>query len=127
MMTLLHRWCLVLPFVFCAGCGEEPTSAPETSEQAVYSAATLYQNVSIRMASQDGYAFSPDASKILITSDESGVFNVMRSNSTTVRPRNFRAHWTTPLAPLLTFPRISAYWPHPMPVATSERTCSFEI
>ena len=77
MFTPPHRRCLPLLLAFAAGCQEEPSTEPQPpSERPVYSAATLYQNVSIGMANQNGYAYSPDGTKILISSDESGIFNI---------------------------------------------------
>ena len=77
MFTPPHHWCLPLLLAFAAGCQEEPSTEPQPpSKRPVYSAATLYQNVSIGMANQNGYAYSPDGTTILISSDESGVFNL---------------------------------------------------
>ena len=41
----------------------------------VYSAEAFFDTTSYRAASSTGFAFSPDGSKILISSDETGVYN----------------------------------------------------
>jgi dipeptidyl aminopeptidase/acylaminoacyl peptidase len=64
-----------------AACGEKtaappPPAAPEP-EPALprYSAEAFYETTTYALASGAGYAFSPDAGKLLISSDASGVFN----------------------------------------------------
>jgi len=68
-----------------AACGDnnrDATQAPaveSTPEPAVdvprYSAEAFYATTTYALASSSGYAFAPDGQKLLITSDESGVFN----------------------------------------------------
>lgn len=51
--------------------------APQARAQAakIYSVREFFETTSYRMASAAGYAFSPDGTKILISSDQTGVFN----------------------------------------------------
>ena len=61
-----------------AGCGgsAEPEVAEEIVEIPKYNAAAFFATTSYGLASSGGYAFAPDNSKLLIYSDESGIFNV---------------------------------------------------
>lgn len=59
-------------------------SDAEPSSDAVhetYSAEAFFQNTSFSMAAPSPYAFSADAGDLLITSDETGVFNAYRLNT----------------------------------------------
>lgn len=70
-----------------AGCdartsqNEMSATQSATTEQSltvpIYSADTFFQTTSYSMAQSDGYGFSSDGSKLLASSDESGVFNVI--------------------------------------------------
>ena len=51
---------------------EPVVAAPATPK---YSAKAFFETTSYGLAGYGGYAFSPDGSKLLITSDETGVFN----------------------------------------------------
>jgi dipeptidyl aminopeptidase/acylaminoacyl peptidase len=61
----------------CQPAGETPeASSPEPAAAiAQYDAATFHQTTSFGMASSAGHAWSADDSRILISSDETGVFN----------------------------------------------------
>ena len=86
MRNTIYRLSLILASFALFACSErapEPVAqepAP-VAEEAVsdvprYSAETFFETTSYGLASSAGYAFSPDGSKLLITSDETGVFNV---------------------------------------------------
>lgn len=57
---------------------EPVAAAPEPAGPAVprYSAEAFFETTSYAVADAAGYAFSPDGSKLLISSDQTGVFNV---------------------------------------------------
>jgi len=64
---------------------DEPAAAdPETTEAAApapvpkYSAEAFFATTSFRMVGGSGHAFSPDGSALLVSSDETGVFNAYR-------------------------------------------------
>ncbi len=60
------------------GQGEEQREAaePEAARSVpVYSAQAFFRTKSYRLPDAEGYSFSPDGGKLLVTSDESGVFN----------------------------------------------------
>lgn len=73
----------VLTAILLAACGPTDTgpadeAAPETPEQVDvtrYDAEAFHATTSVGLASSAGFAFSPDGSRILISSDETGVFN----------------------------------------------------
>ena len=60
-----------------AACQPVETGTETTTTETVtqYDAATFYETTSFGMASSSGFAWSADDSRILITSDETGVFN----------------------------------------------------
>jgi dipeptidyl aminopeptidase/acylaminoacyl peptidase len=70
-----------------SGCTDKPDSsdtiktadksAPYTMEHQSYSAEAFFQTTSYNLASAAGHTFSADGSKILASSDKSGVFNVI--------------------------------------------------
>jgi dipeptidyl aminopeptidase/acylaminoacyl peptidase len=70
---------------FLAACGDKSAAPPPVaqaepeSEPAVvipkYPAEAFYETTTFLLPRSAGYAFSPDGDKLLITSDESGVFN----------------------------------------------------
>ena len=86
MRNTIYRLSLILASFALFACSErapepvaqEPAPAAEeaVSEVPRYSAETFFETTSYGLASSAGYAFSPDGSKLLITSDETGVFNV---------------------------------------------------
>ena len=61
------------------GCGEAGEEAPDdsaaTPEIPQYSAEAFFETTSYSLASGDGYAFSADDTRLLVTSDETGIFN----------------------------------------------------
>ena len=73
--------------ILLAGCDASPTlentgetanlATQQTTSLPVYSAETFFQTTSYSMASGAGYGFSHDNSKLLASSDESGVFNAI--------------------------------------------------
>lgn len=73
--------------ILLAGCDTQtssnttPTTSQTTTEQAItvpaYSADTFFQTTSYSMAQSNGFGFSSDGSKLLASSDESGVFNAI--------------------------------------------------
>ena len=69
--------------IYLVGCEQTSTStAPEpvqsvaTVEIPKYSAEAFFETTSFRMVGSAGYAFSPDGKAILMSSDQTGVFNV---------------------------------------------------
>ena len=81
----------LLLVLFATGCSEPaapPATEVETVEQVTestethsdsvprYSAEAFFQTTSNGLASSVKYSFSPDGSKLLVTSDQSGIFNV---------------------------------------------------
>jgi len=69
----MSRTGIILALVLLVGCagGTKPGSAVTT-----YDAAAFYDTTSYFMSIPQGNAWSPDGSKILVASDESGIFNV---------------------------------------------------
>lgn len=66
-------------------CGENPQQAEQSESVAApmaktYSAAEFYSTTSFSAANAAGHAFSPDGKNVLITSDETGVFNAFTAN-----------------------------------------------
>lgn len=68
--------------ILAACSSEAPTETAETetvetvaAETPTYDAAAFYDTVSLRSSSPGGFAFSPDGSKVLISSDETGIYN----------------------------------------------------
>ena len=49
---------------------------PVPADFTTYDAAAFFDTTSYAMASSSGYAFSPDGSKVLVASDETGIFNL---------------------------------------------------
>ena len=79
---------IFLILAFLAACSDQPepvtdsepesqAAAPEPAQPAVprYSAEAFYQTITNGLASSVKYSFSPDGSKLLVTSDKSGIFN----------------------------------------------------
>jgi dipeptidyl aminopeptidase/acylaminoacyl peptidase len=65
----------------CATAGSEtpaPAAAAAESEPARYSARDFFETTAYQVARSDRYAFSPDGRSILISSDQSGVYNAYR-------------------------------------------------
>jgi dipeptidyl aminopeptidase/acylaminoacyl peptidase len=61
--------------------GQAATTEPGVADAAavpMYSAEAFFQTKSYRMVDGDAYAFSPDGAALLISSDETGVFNAYR-------------------------------------------------
>lgn len=56
--------------------GTETTAIPAVKNTPAYDAAAFYDTTSYVMASSSGYAFSPDGTKVLVASDETGIFNI---------------------------------------------------
>ncbi len=61
--------------ISCDADNEEAASVA-AAETPKYTAAVFFATTSYGLASSSGFAFSPDGSKLLINSDESGIFNV---------------------------------------------------
>lgn len=83
-MTLRLLVCGVSAFGLLAACSPKEPSAPEptpsaeastTTELPTYEASAFYETTSYGMAGSAGFTFSPDDSKVLIFSDETGIFN----------------------------------------------------
>jgi len=77
----MKRYLFVSMMAFVlAACGQSDEGTGSAKEEAVqfatYSAADFFDTTSFRAASGAGLAFSPDGKSILVTSDESGVYNV---------------------------------------------------
>ena len=86
-MRSMNKHLLLFVAVALAACGRseppaEPAqvaeSEPEQAAVPKYSAEAFFQTTSYRMVGGTGHAFSPDGSALLISSDESGVFNAYR-------------------------------------------------
>ena len=76
---------LVLGLTACTKEPEAPEPVTEEVAQeedtfATYSAEMFFETTSFSNASSDGFAFSPDQKQLLISSDESGVFNAYSIN-----------------------------------------------
>lgn len=56
---------------------EVPVEALAPMDVPKYSAATFFETTSYTLASSNGFAFSPDGSKLLASSDKTGVFNAI--------------------------------------------------
>lgn len=77
--------CLMVSALALVGCGESnETAAPEkpadpaerkTAEVPEYSAEAFFETTSYGLAAPDGHAFAPDDGRLLVTSDETGVYN----------------------------------------------------
>ncbi|MEX2495058.1 MAG: S9 family peptidase [Woeseia sp.] len=71
--------CIVGIFIAVTGCGREPSGSvtveAASEETPRYSAESFFDTVSYRLADSNGHAFSADGSRLLVSSDESGVFN----------------------------------------------------
>ncbi len=65
--------------VALSGCGRDPADSATIETTAVetprYSAEAFFNTVSYRLAHGNGHAFSADGNRLLVSSDESGVFN----------------------------------------------------
>jgi dipeptidyl aminopeptidase/acylaminoacyl peptidase len=72
------RLVLVVIAMFMTACGGSDTAVESeaVAETPKYSAAAFFATTSYGLAGSGGYAFSPDNTKLLINSDESGIFNV---------------------------------------------------
>lgn len=90
-LQLIATVFLALTALIASGCGERATttakteaapSAPEPVAEkpakapATYSAEAFYATTTYFLPHSQGHAFSPDGSKLLLTSDGSGIFNV---------------------------------------------------
>jgi len=88
-LNLCTKVSLMALVMLCTACGERTPSTAEpatpetagTSEAAAkevqtYSAEAFYATTTYYLPHSAGHAFSPDGSKLLFTSDESGIFNV---------------------------------------------------
>ncbi len=58
----------------------EDTTVSTAAETPKYSAQAFFDTTSFTSASSAGHAFSPDGSKVLLTSDETGIFNAFAVN-----------------------------------------------
>ena len=71
--------CLASSLVLALAAGTAAVAAPVAEASAArptaYSAAQFYETVDHRLAGGSGLAFSPDGRFVLMTSDQSGVFN----------------------------------------------------
>lgn len=67
---------LALPLTACSETATKSGTAATTEQAATkYSAETFFNTTSFGIANGAGHAFSPSGDKVLITSDESGIFN----------------------------------------------------
>ena len=63
----------------CAGTtGADGTPAAATAQPARYSARDFFETTAYSLAGSGRYAFSPDGRSILISSDQTGVYNAYR-------------------------------------------------
>ncbi|MEM9530433.1 MAG: alpha/beta fold hydrolase [Pseudomonadota bacterium] len=84
MTSRIHVLCLLLCTVILGSCSESEPPAESASEAVEapaaaipkYSAEAFFNTISYGMASATGFAFSPDGSKILISADFTGIYNV---------------------------------------------------
>lgn len=80
-MRILQLAALAVVFTISA-CSQIKETTDPTPEDTVpadfttYDAAAFFDTTSYAMASSSGYAFSPDGSKVLVASDETGIFNL---------------------------------------------------
>jgi dipeptidyl aminopeptidase/acylaminoacyl peptidase len=88
-MKTEFRFALLLPAaLFLFACSEQASEAPEPAQPEVepveqaaapaiprYSAEAFFETTSYSLAGSSGYAFSPDGTRLLVSSDKSGVFN----------------------------------------------------
>ncbi|MGI9262728.1 MAG: S9 family peptidase [Woeseiaceae bacterium] len=89
-MRISKSWSIPILSIFAVvACspGEAPVETPVATDAPVadaapavptYSAEAFFQTTSYGLASSDGYAFSADGSALLVSSDDSGVFNAWR-------------------------------------------------
>lgn len=93
-----------------SACAAEPPVPIETSPQSsavahtTYSADAFFQTTSFGLPSGDGVAFSSKTGDILVTSDETGVFNAYRMNSQTGVRTALTSSTTNPIFPISWFP-----------------------
>jgi len=82
MKAKILSFCAIPILMLLVACGEKaaPPPAAATSEPepaiARYSAEAFYETTTYGLPAESGHAFSPDGDKLLISSDQSGVFNV---------------------------------------------------
>ena len=83
MKSKTFPFCAISMLMLLAACSEKPAApppsaaAPETEPTIPrYSAEAFYETTTYDLPAESGNAFSPDGKKLLISSDESGVFNV---------------------------------------------------
>jgi dipeptidyl aminopeptidase/acylaminoacyl peptidase len=90
-----------------AGCADAPETAPPPMSQAahtVYSAEAFFQTKSYGLPPGDGIAFSAVTGDVLVTSDESGVFNAYRLRTETGERSALTDSTTNPIFPISWFP-----------------------
>ncbi|MFQ5670709.1 MAG: S9 family peptidase [Acidobacteriota bacterium] len=66
---------VMLAVLLWAGCGGRPAGEAESAAFRQYDARTFFMTTSFGAADSHGFAFSPDGRRILVSDDESGVFN----------------------------------------------------
>lgn len=99
-------------FALCtlAACSADAPVQTETESQSsaashtTYSADAFFQTTSFGLPSGDGVAFSAETGDILVSSDETGVFNAYRMNSQTGNRQALTSSTTNPIFPISWFP-----------------------
>jgi len=80
------------------------STAAEQMAVPKFSAAAFYQTTAYGLASGAGYAFGPNSGDLLITSDQSGVFNSYRLNPETGAITALTSSTTNPISSVSWFP-----------------------
>ncbi|MEL0068809.1 MAG: S9 family peptidase [Gammaproteobacteria bacterium] len=92
MTKIISKWLSLISLLAVVGCNDQPSTQTETevAQQApeattestfeTYSAEMFFETTSFRAASVTGFAYSSDNKNLLISSDESGVFNAYQLN-----------------------------------------------
>jgi protease II len=118
-MPNLHYLTGILFCVITAGCQDNGQPATDLAKDAVstvpasastaavsqYSAATFFESTSFRMSSPGPNAFSAGTGDLLVSSDESGVYNAYRLNTATGERSALTQSNTSPIYALSWFPQ----------------------
>lgn len=79
------RWISGIALLLFAGCGDHAEQAGRKTQRTSpeYSVEAFYQTVSYGLAGAGGYAFTTEGSRLLVSSDETGVFNAYAMHAAT--------------------------------------------